>query len=126
MVGPQQISFGGDLLAFHLPRTLHFLLLSFNECSLFLELRLAFVFHLDFCSDLVLSFVQRTGDDDVSRSLEGIVNVQKEMAEERKHARSKEMEENWLAGERKPSMDERLAATEKRKAAMEETLSLME
>jgi hypothetical protein len=58
--------------------------------------------------------------------LEGIVNVQKEMAEERKHARSKEMEENWLAGERKPSMDERLAATEKRKAAMEETLSLME
>jgi hypothetical protein len=54
MVGPQQISFGGDLLAFHLPRTLYFSLLSFNECSLFLELRLAFVFCLDFCSDLVL------------------------------------------------------------------------
>jgi hypothetical protein len=32
-----------------------FSLLSFNECSLFLELRLAFVFHLDFYSDLVLS-----------------------------------------------------------------------
>jgi hypothetical protein len=32
-----------------------FLLLSFNECSLFLELHFAFVFHLDFCSDLVLS-----------------------------------------------------------------------
>jgi hypothetical protein len=30
------------LLAFHLPRTLRFSLLSFNECSLFLELRLAF------------------------------------------------------------------------------------
>jgi hypothetical protein len=58
MVGPQQISFGGDLLVFHLPRTLYFLLLSFNECSLFLELRLAFVFCLDFCSDLVLSLLQ--------------------------------------------------------------------
>jgi hypothetical protein len=43
---------------FHLPRTLHFSLLSFNECSLFLELRLAFVFCLDFCSDLVLSLHQ--------------------------------------------------------------------
>jgi hypothetical protein len=35
-------------LAFHLPRTLYFSLLSFNECSLFLELRLAFVFCLGF------------------------------------------------------------------------------
>jgi hypothetical protein len=58
MVGPQQISFGGDLLAFHLPRTLYFSLLSFNECSLFLELRLAFIFCLDFCSNLVLSLHQ--------------------------------------------------------------------
>jgi hypothetical protein len=58
MVGPQQISFGGDLLAFHLPRTLYFSLLSFNECSLFLELRLAFIFRLDFCSDLVISLYQ--------------------------------------------------------------------
>jgi hypothetical protein len=32
-----------------------FSLLSFNECSLFLELRLAFIFRLDFCSDFVLS-----------------------------------------------------------------------
>jgi hypothetical protein len=30
----------------------------FNECSLFLLLCLAFVFHLDFCSDLVLSLHQ--------------------------------------------------------------------
>jgi hypothetical protein len=30
----------------------------FNECSLFLELRLAFDFHLDLCSDLVISFYQ--------------------------------------------------------------------
>jgi hypothetical protein len=34
---------------FHLPRTLYFSLLLFNECSLFLELRLAFIFCLDFC-----------------------------------------------------------------------------
>jgi hypothetical protein len=58
MVGPQQISFGGDVLVFHLPRTLRFSLLSFNSCSLFLELRLAFIFCLDFCSDLVLSLHQ--------------------------------------------------------------------
>jgi hypothetical protein len=43
-----------DLLHFSLPRTLYFSLLSFNECSLFLELYLAFVFCLDFCSDLVI------------------------------------------------------------------------
>jgi hypothetical protein len=46
--------FWRSFLAFHLPRTLRFSLLSFNECSLFLELHLAFVFRLDFCSDLVL------------------------------------------------------------------------
>jgi hypothetical protein len=50
------IFFGGDVLVFHLPRTLRFSLLSFNECSLFLELHLAFIFRLDFCSDIVLSF----------------------------------------------------------------------
>jgi hypothetical protein len=55
MVGSQWISFGGDVLVFHLPRTLHFSLLSFNECSLFLLLRLAFVFCLNFYSDLVIS-----------------------------------------------------------------------
>jgi hypothetical protein len=58
MVGPQQISFGGDVLVFHLPRTLYFSLLSFNECTLFLELHFAFIFRLDFCSDLVLSLHQ--------------------------------------------------------------------
>jgi hypothetical protein len=58
MVGPQQIYFGGDVLVFHCPRTVRFSLLSFNECSLFLELCLAFVFCLDFCSDLVLSLHQ--------------------------------------------------------------------
>jgi hypothetical protein len=58
MVGPQQIYFGEELLRFSLPRTLHFSLLSFNECSLFLLLHLAFFFHLDFCSDLVISLYQ--------------------------------------------------------------------
>jgi hypothetical protein len=43
---------------FHLPRTLYFSLLSFNECSLFLELHFAFIFCLDFCSDLVISLHQ--------------------------------------------------------------------
>jgi hypothetical protein len=58
MVGPQKISFGGDVLALHLPRILNFSLLSFNECSLFLLLHLAFIFRLHFCSDLVLSLHQ--------------------------------------------------------------------
>jgi hypothetical protein len=58
MVGPQQISIGGDVLIFNLPRTLCFSLLSFNECSLFLLLRLAFIFRLDFFPDLVLSLHQ--------------------------------------------------------------------
>jgi hypothetical protein len=57
MVGPQQISFGEDLLVF-ICQEHYFSLLSFNECPLFLELRLAFVFRLDFCSDLVLSLHQ--------------------------------------------------------------------
>jgi hypothetical protein len=50
--------FWRSCLAFHLPRTLDFSLLSFNECSLFLLLRLALVFRLDFCSDLVISLHQ--------------------------------------------------------------------
>jgi hypothetical protein len=50
--------FWRSCLAFHLPRTLRFSLLSFNECSLFLLLRLAFIFRLDFCSDLVISLYQ--------------------------------------------------------------------
>jgi hypothetical protein len=58
MVGPQQISFGEGIPRFSLPRTLYFSLLSFSECSLFLELRLAFVFCLDFCSDLLISLHQ--------------------------------------------------------------------
>jgi hypothetical protein len=44
--------------SFSLPRTLYFSLLSFNECSLFLVLHLAFIFLLDFCSDLVISLHQ--------------------------------------------------------------------
>jgi hypothetical protein len=41
-----------------LPRTLYFSILSFNECSLFLLLRLAFVFRLDFCAGLIISLHQ--------------------------------------------------------------------
>jgi hypothetical protein len=55
---PYKFSFGEDVLVFHLPRTFRFSLLSFNECSLFLLLRLAFIFRLDFFSDLVLSLHQ--------------------------------------------------------------------
>jgi hypothetical protein len=52
-------SFWRSCLAFHLPRTLRFSLLSFQRVFFFfLELRLAFVFRLDFCSDLVISFYQ--------------------------------------------------------------------
>jgi hypothetical protein len=52
---PNKFIFEKTHSGFHLPGTLYFLLLSFNECSLFLELHLAFVFCLDFCSDLVIS-----------------------------------------------------------------------
>jgi hypothetical protein len=56
MVGSHHVCFGERaMLHFSLPRTLQFSLFSFNECSLFLLLRLAFVFRLDFCSDLVIS-----------------------------------------------------------------------
>jgi hypothetical protein len=58
MVGPQQISFGGDAVRFSFAKNILFFTLSFNECSLFLELHLAFVFCLDFCSDLVISLHQ--------------------------------------------------------------------
>jgi hypothetical protein len=50
--------FWRSCLAFHLPRILYFSLLSFKECSLFLELRLAFDFRLDLCSDLVIYLYQ--------------------------------------------------------------------
>jgi hypothetical protein len=51
-------SFWRRFTHFHLPRTLRFSLLSFNECSLFLLLPLAFIFCLDFYSDLVISLHQ--------------------------------------------------------------------
>jgi hypothetical protein len=50
--------FWRSFLAFHLPRTLRFSLLSFNECSVFLQPRLAFVFRLDLCSDVIISLYQ--------------------------------------------------------------------
>jgi hypothetical protein len=58
MVGPQQISFGEVSLLFICQEHSVFHSIRFNECSLFLELHLAFDFHLDLCSDLVISFYQ--------------------------------------------------------------------
>jgi hypothetical protein len=58
MVGPQQISFGQVALLFICQEHSVFHSYRFNECSLFLELRLAFDFCLDLCSDLVISFHQ--------------------------------------------------------------------
>jgi hypothetical protein len=58
MVGPQQISFGEIALLFIYQEHSVFHSYRFNECSLFLELRLAFVFRIDTCSDLVISFYQ--------------------------------------------------------------------
>jgi hypothetical protein len=58
MVGPQQISFGEVALVFICQEHSVFHSYSFNECSLFLELRLAFNLRLDLCSDLVRSFHQ--------------------------------------------------------------------
>jgi hypothetical protein len=58
MVGPQQISFEEVALLFLCQEHSVFHSYRFNECSLFLELRLAFDFRLNFCSDLVISLHQ--------------------------------------------------------------------
>jgi hypothetical protein len=58
MVGPQQIPFGEVFLLFICQEHSVFHSIRFNECSLFLELCLAFDFRLDMCSDLVISFHQ--------------------------------------------------------------------
>jgi hypothetical protein len=57
-VVPQKIPFGEVALLFICQEHSAFHSIRFNECSLFLELRLAFVFRLDLCSDLVISFYQ--------------------------------------------------------------------
>jgi hypothetical protein len=58
MVGPPTNFFWRRCTHFLFAKNTPFSLLSFNECSLFLLLRLAFVFRLDFCSDLVISLHQ--------------------------------------------------------------------
>jgi hypothetical protein len=50
--------FWRSCLAFHLPRTLQFSLLSKNKCSSFSATAFGFHFRLDLCSDLVISFHQ--------------------------------------------------------------------
>jgi hypothetical protein len=57
MVGPQKISFGGDVLVFICKNT-PFSLLSFIECSSFSATAFGFRFRLDLRSDLVISFHQ--------------------------------------------------------------------
>jgi hypothetical protein len=56
MVGPKQISFGEVALLFICQEHSVFHSYNFNECSVFLELRLAFDFRLDLRLDLVISF----------------------------------------------------------------------
>jgi hypothetical protein len=58
MVGPQKIPFGEVALLFICQEHSVFHSYNFNECSLFLELRLVFIFRLDMCSDLLISFYQ--------------------------------------------------------------------
>jgi hypothetical protein len=58
MVGPQQISFGEVALLFICQEHSIFHSYRFNEYFLFLLLRLAFDFCLDFCSDLLISLYQ--------------------------------------------------------------------
>jgi hypothetical protein len=58
MVGTQQIPFGEVALLFICQEHSVFHSYRFNECSLFLKLRLAFDFFLDFCLDLVISLHQ--------------------------------------------------------------------
>jgi hypothetical protein len=58
MVGPQQIPFGEVDLLFICQEHSIFHSYNFNECSLFLELRLVFNFRLELCSDLDISFHQ--------------------------------------------------------------------
>jgi hypothetical protein len=54
----QTNSFWRSCLAFHLPRTLRFSLLSFQRVFSFSRTAFSFHFCLDFCSDLVISFHQ--------------------------------------------------------------------
>jgi hypothetical protein len=58
MVGPQKIPFVEVALLFICQEHSIFHSYNFNECSLFLELRLVFDFRLDTCSDLVISLHQ--------------------------------------------------------------------
>jgi hypothetical protein len=58
MVGPQQIPFGEVALLFISQEHSVFYSIRFNECSLFLEMHLAFAFCLDLHSDLVIYLYQ--------------------------------------------------------------------
>jgi hypothetical protein len=62
---------------------------------------------------------KKFGNIDIE-SLQAIINVRKEMAEKKNLARSKKMEENHAADERRTTMEERKTATQKMLAAMED------
>jgi hypothetical protein len=53
MVGPQHVSFGKTHSVFIATNTLVFTLIVQRLFSLFLVLHLAFIFHLDFCLELI-------------------------------------------------------------------------
>lgn len=76
---------------------------------------------------------KKTRDDDIKKSLDAIMNVRKEMAEDRKMMKQQEMEalrvaedRKAAAEERRAAAEERLAAAEDRKVAMEEKKAAME
>jgi hypothetical protein len=62
MVRPEQISFGEVALLFICQEHSIFYSYRSNECSLFLLQCLAFIFCLDFCSDLLISLHQGVFD----------------------------------------------------------------
>lgn len=69
---------------------------------------------------------RKTGDDDIKESLEAMMNHRKEMNEERKAMKMKELEELKEAEQRKVAAEERRAAAEEHKAATEERKVAME
>jgi hypothetical protein len=56
---------------------------------------------------------KKVKDDDIKKSLDAIVNARKEMAEERKMMKNKEMEERMATEERKVAVEEKKVAIRK-------------
>jgi hypothetical protein len=58
MVGPQQISFGGDILCFLFAKNTLFFTLIVQRVFSFSTTAFSFHFRVDFCSDIVISLHQ--------------------------------------------------------------------